>query len=651
MSRGRELADRISSRRIRFFPSLPRFFGRLAPVAVALGSLWLPAVLSAQEAVPPLPPPVTRGLYRSRWFEFLNAHLEDDGRAAAAALADMRKTARAVGIHRLSDFSRTAVYEGRKAEELGRIERARRAYTAAVELDDTSVDALLSQIGFLLRQHSYAASLERLPWVGVALIGTHESRLALLSSIAIWTTTGFAAAVVAFVLVLILRHLPRIAHNLGELGGHWIGPRGAAPLIVLLLALPFAFGLGPLGAALCWSILLFPYSSRAERWVLGSALVLLGFVPPLLGVVARENIIERSPLFVAAVDLEEQREDGSAEDGLRQASAVFSEDPDVWFLLGMYAERSGDSERALASYDQAIAADSRDYRPFLNRGNVHFQEGDFAQAIRDYFAAAERNPRAAEAYYNLSIARGEAYDFDGQAAAMSRAREISESRVRGWIEHPTLARVVSAPYPLSRARQKVEQWNAQSKSRRLPGHAPPIRFPDAFLTPFVLAPWVAIALALVFAALLRSRGGLAAECTRCGKPFCPRCKRLGDPVLYCSDCVRLYLRKESAGIEAHVAQTREVHSRTRQRDVSCRLVSLVLPGAHLDLSDRPVASFLTLLLFLLLIAVAVIDMRLYDVRSLPPAHAWPVGTLASLVPAGILWLWSQKVAWKESHGP
>ena len=35
----------------------------------------------------PMPPPVTRGLYRSRWFEFLNAHLEDDPRAAVA-LAD-----------------------------------------------------------------------------------------------------------------------------------------------------------------------------------------------------------------------------------------------------------------------------------------------------------------------------------------------------------------------------------------------------------------------------------------------------------------------------------------------------------------------------------------------------------------------------------
>ena len=46
-----------------------------------------PRMLPAQEAVSALPAPVTRSLYRAHWFEFLNAHLEDDARGAAAALA------------------------------------------------------------------------------------------------------------------------------------------------------------------------------------------------------------------------------------------------------------------------------------------------------------------------------------------------------------------------------------------------------------------------------------------------------------------------------------------------------------------------------------------------------------------------------------
>lgn len=598
----------------------------------------------------PLPPPVTRGLYRSRWFEFLNAHLEDDPRAAMA-LADMEKTARAVGVHRLSDFSRTAVYEGRQAEAQGRLERARRAYAAALELDDANLDAHLSRIRFLLRQRAHAEAARALPEAGVALLATHESRLDLFSAVAIWAATGFAAAVLAFLLVLVLHHVPRIWHNVLEVSGRYLGPRTALPLALILLALPFALHLELFWAGLCGGALVFLYASKSERWVLGLGFFLLGLLPLLLTAVARENIVERSPLFVAAVDLEEQREDASAEDGLRQASAVFPEDSDVWLLLGMYAERSGDSERALASYDHAIQADANDYRALLNRGNVHFQEGDLARAIRDYDAAGQLAPRAAEIYYNLSIARLEAYDFDGQAAAIARARQISESKVRGWADHPTLARVVTAPYPLSRARQKINQWNAQQKSRRLPGHVPPFQFREALLSPFTLGPWIALALALLLAVILRSRRALAGECIRCGKTFCSFCKRLGEPALYCSDCVRFHLRKESTEIGAHVALTQETQRRTRWRDWSCRIASLVLPGAHLDLSERPVASVLTLSLFLLLVAVAAINLRFFDPRALPPPRGWNTMAYVPLALSALVWLWSQRAAWKESHGP
>src|ERR1017187_7300454 len=119
----------------------PRGRRRLA-AAGALLALGMSARAAAQEAVSPLPPPMTRSLYRAHWFEFLNAHLEDDARGAAAALAQMRKSPRAVGVRRLSDFSRTAIHEGRKAELVGKPERAQRAYDAAVQLDDASYDAV-----------------------------------------------------------------------------------------------------------------------------------------------------------------------------------------------------------------------------------------------------------------------------------------------------------------------------------------------------------------------------------------------------------------------------------------------------------------------------------------------------------------------------
>jgi tetratricopeptide (TPR) repeat protein len=603
----------------------------------------------AQETVSPLPPPVTRSLYRSRWFEFLNAHFEDDARGAASALAEMRKTARTVGVSRLSDFSRTAVHEGRRAEALGRADRTIRAYAAARELDDANSDALLSQIGFLIRQHHWSAAGALLPETVVALLATQESRLALFSSCVFWVASGLAAALLGWIIVLLVEHFPRISHDVEEASGRFLGPRTIWPLTLTLLLLPLGFGLGPVWILLFWGVVVYSYIEGADRLVLAGALIVVGSIAPFLSLVARENIVERSPLYVAALDLEERREDASAEDGLRQAAAVFAEDPDVWFLLGMYAERAGDSERAVSSYDRAIQANSKEYRGFLNRGNVHFQEGDYAQAIRDYEAAGQRAPTAPEVYYNLSIARAEAYDFDGQAAAIAKARELSEARVRGWSERPTLARVVAVPYTLQQARHKIEQWNGQPKSRRLPGHAPPVRVTDLLLSAFTLGPWAALLLAWGLAAYRAGRP-MAAECTRCGTPFCRLCKNSAEGPLYCSNCVRLYLRKESVGIEPHVTQAQEIRARIRRRDRACRVSSLFLPGAHLSFSQRPVAGFLTLWIFFFFVALAAINLKFFNPRTLPPLEAWRTTAWAAVGVAVLIWAVSQRAAWRQSHG-
>jgi tetratricopeptide (TPR) repeat protein len=592
---------------------------------------------------------VTRGLYRSHWFEFLNAHLEDDPRAAAAALADLKKAARGVGVRRLSDFSRTAVHEGRKAEGLGNTARAARAYAAALELDDGNFAGNLARIEFLFRQRSYGSALRGIPDALGALFATKESRLSVLSSAAVWAGTAFLAATVGFILLLLVRHFPQLLHDASERAARFGGRRAALPIVFVLLLLPFAVGLDPLWVLLAWGAVLFVYTEGRTRVVLVGALVLSGLIGPAVRLVAREHILEHSPLYVAALDLEERREDGSAEDGLRQATAVFSEDADVWFLLGIYAERAGDTERAVACYDRAIVASPGDYRPFLNRGNVHFQDGDFAEAIRDYDAASKRAPRAPEVYYNLSIARGEAYDFDGQGIALAKAREISDRQVTVWSENPTLARVVSAAYPLARARRKVEQWNAQPKSRRLPGHAPPLPLPALLATPWTLFPWGALAAGLAVAAYRRN-GSVAGECVRCGAISCQRCRRFGDPPAYCAACARGYVRKESVGIEAQVAQAAQARRNVARRDAACHVCSVLMPGAHRFFSDKPISAFALLLLFFFCISVAAIAERLFDARQLPPAAGTPGLIVVAISAAAVLWISGLLSSWRHTHG-
>lgn len=622
-----------------------------ALLAFAAGISLSAAAARAQqkEPVSPLPPPVTRGLYRSHWFAFLNAHLEDDGRTANAELAEIEKAARTVAVKRLSDFARTAVYEGRLADSLGKTVRAARAYDAALRLDQTSYDAVVSKIEFLARRRDFVQAVKLVPFAVVNLLATREPRLAVLSSLGLCLSFAVVVALFGFVVILGLRCAPRAAHDARELARRLLGESGTVPLTLILLLLPLAFGLGPAWVALWWAVLLHAYASTTERRVLVAGLVLFGFLQPLIATIARENILRRSPLYVAALDLEERREDASAEDGLRQASAVFSEDADVWFLLGIYAERAGDNDRAVRNYDLAIQASPSDYRPYMNRGNVHFQEGDFAQAIGDYGSAAQRAPGAAEVFYNLSIAKGESYDFDGQTAAVAKARQLSPRDVEFWSRNPTLARVVSAPYPLKRARARVEDWNAQPKSRRLPGNAPTLEVWGLFLSPFTLGPWLAALLAAGVTAL-RVNGPIASECLRCGRAFCRECRRPGDSSLYCTDCVRLHIRKEPVGIEAHVAQAEEIRRRTRLKDRLCRLASLVLPGTHDAFGEQPVRAAARLFCFAFAVALLLIGETHFNPRQLAPEGQWRGTALVGLLAAFVVWVWANLAAWRGSHG-
>jgi tetratricopeptide (TPR) repeat protein len=592
---------------------------------------------------------VTRGFYRANWFEFLNALLEDDDATANQSLTRLRRGAQAVGVRYLSDFSRTAVYEGRHAERQGHLSRAARAFDAAIALDATSFDALASKIGFLVRRGQYGKALALFPDAAGCLFQTREARFALFSSLGVWLAIAICGAAFATVVILLVRSWPRLTHDLGEWAGRRFGPGATLPATLIALALPLAAGLGPGWIVLWWAVVLYPYASPSERGILAVGLVVAALFPLLLATIGRENTIRRSPLYVAAVDLEEQREDGAAEDGLRQASSVFDEDPDVWFLLGMYAQRAGDTARAVSSYARAVAADPKDYRAFVNRGNVRFDEGDYAEAIRDYTAAVERNPRAAEALYNLSVARGESYDFQGQARAMAQARAVSESSVDEWSSRLTLSRVVPAAYTVGRARERIERWNAQSKSRRLPGQLPSRGLVRALRSPATIGPLAALAAAFLWA-WWRGRRGVAAECLRCGRPFCYRCKRYGDPPLFCTPCVRLEIRREEADIDAHVQQTREVKRRVAWRDRACRALSAFLPGTHAYFSERSVRGFFVLLGFWFALAAAVIGWRFFEIRPLTPGLGWRPLTVTAALSALAIWLAGNTSAWRKSHG-
>jgi hypothetical protein len=109
-------------------------------------------------------------------------------------------------------------------------------------------------------------------------------------------------------------------------------------------------------------------------------------------------------------------------------------------------------------------------------------------------------------------------------------------------------------------------------------------------------------------------------------------------------------RRASKGIDSSLRLADEARRLTRRRDLSCRILSLALPGSHLYLSGKAASGFLTLFLFFFLLAAAVISDRLFGPLQLAPASAWTGLTIAALVAATGVWAASLLSAWRRSHG-
>lgn len=605
--------------------------------------LFCGSALAAETVSPdrPLPPPAARAVYRSYWFDLLNALQENDTAAVPAALGAMTKAAGAAGIARLSDFSRMALHEARRAEAAGRTATADLAYDAAVALDDSSFDAVASRAGFSFRSGRISAALTGPPSALGKIFASAESRLTFGTWLTIVLALSVGAAALACLLGLFLRHFRRIFHDFQEVASRPFGHRAAKPIAVVLVALPLFLTLGPTWLLLYWSGLAFAYSTRRERVVLVFSLVSLGLLPALVGELARENLVRRAPLYRGAVDLVERREDASVEDTLLAAATTHSEDPDAWLLLGMYAERAGDHPRAVLAYGRAIQANPKESRAFVNRGNVRFAEGDFVEAIGDYEEAARIAPGAAESFYNLSVARAEIYDFKGQEAARARALQVSSRSVNAWSSNPPLTRVVPSPYPVARARMRVRAAMAQTAD-------PAGDLAALVRSPWFLAPWGALLFGWVFGAV-RSRRGTATECARCGRAFCRLCKRYGGPAILCGRCVRLAGRKESVSEEAREEDRRETTSRRRRRRAIVLAATLFAPGVHRFFGNRPLVAAASLVAFFLALALAIGAPGMFELRPLAPRSAAVPGQLAAAAVAFVLWAVALSGTWRQSR--
>ena len=86
-------------------------------------------------------------------------------------------------------------------------------------------------------------------------------------------------------------------------------------------------------------------------------------------------------------------------------SGVLIPDREFYMKLGLGSWRSGDDEKAIKNYTEAIRLGPNFADAYYNRGNAYRRRGENDKAISDYTEAIRLDPNFANAYYN----RGSAY--------------------------------------------------------------------------------------------------------------------------------------------------------------------------------------------------------------------------------------------------
>lgn len=610
-------------------------------VLLAAASLAILGVRPARAQVLVAPGESTEIAFRrevnARWFGWLAAQEEGDATLARSKSEELVKIAEKIGIRRLTDLSLSATLLGRKDLLSGKLERARIAFEAAIRLDPDLPEARWGQLFLSGRAKEFGRLPSGLAGAFRATLADREARRVVVIRTALLVVFTGAALGAAFLIVLVLAHGRRYVHDLAEISMTFVGGVAAAPLSVLVFFLPLVLGLDLYWFGLVLFVAIFGYATPRQK--VGAAIALALFIPllPVVDRVAYELAVTGSPILRGAETLQDARYDQRVLDDLESVKNVLADDIDVRFLLGCLYQALGQNDRAVREYSVAVQGSPTEFRSLINRGNIHFVDGDFGAALEDYQEAVKRNPKSVAARYNLSLVLAETFRTVEAAEQLKIANALDARLVQKYQQNPTLVKVVSLGYTPEEARERIERLQNDPRSHRILGHYRTYHFGDSLATP---AFW-AIPLALVLAYVLddkRQKGrGFASECQKCGRTFCRRCKPAGQSILLCSQCVHVYLKKDGVAIETALQKVEEVKKRRWLKDKLRALLNLVLPGSATFIDSNVGRAAISLSIFLFGV-LALATREAFHASSRPSAVSPLPGTVFWAVVAVAGWV-------------
>jgi len=568
---------------------------------------------------------------RDVWPQATGAMDSGDAAAAAKKTSELIELGKTNNIRAFPLYAAAAAAYARQAASQKNQAAAAWADKTATQLDPASPSVAFTKADASADARDWMPALRHAARGYIDVFKEYRARLVSRGDTVLVVLLALVATAAIFAIALFIRHGRAAAHDFREILGKRLTGGSVTVLAVALLFLPIFLWLGPMWLLLYWLVIFFGYANAAERVMIVVLALLVAAAPIALDLVANRVAGVESPVLEAAIAGQERSYHPDALRRLQELVNVVPDRPLLYLLLGNLYLMEGNEQQAANSYRRS--AELKDNAgAHVNIGNLHFMDNDVAAAISEYQRAEALDSNLAIAFYNHSVASGEAFHFEDQARMLDQAKRIDPN-----VEKlATNQKIVMFRPSMSTAWSEAEAIARLGRARTLFGNY-------AYFDPLASAKnplTLGCILAVLAAPLLfvkRRRAGFAGACIKCGRTFCHRCKSARESATYCTQCIHIYLKRDGVSLATKREKLDQVVDYQSGMSTRNKLFGAFVPGSGQLLEGRTLAGIIGVFLFLFFVALAVLTGRLAPVL-VPGSTAQIVVRVAAVVAALIIWI-------------
>ena len=149
---------------------------------------------------------------------------------------------------------------------------------------------------------------------------------------------------------------------------------------------------------------------------------------------------------------------------------------------GLRKARAGKYDKALATCEEALQLNPRDYRAYNSRGTTYYLRngaGDFDRAIADFGEAIRLAPTNADAYYNRAVVYRDRGDGERAEADETKARDLDVEMKETYAQLPAITPPAgAAPTGQTSLDGKADKDQPQSASEKVEEYEEFLRLRD-----------------------------------------------------------------------------------------------------------------------------------------------------------------------------